>query len=108
MRKIEKRTETTKPVTCEVLVEVVCEMCTRSYRNTDTDWVGQGGEVMCWDARPYTISKTALFVAEGSNYPEGGYATTRYVDICPECMETKVFPWLEAQGVKIEKSEVDW
>jgi len=45
---------------------------------------------------------------EGENYPEGGSGTEVEVDICPKCFKEKLLPWLESQGVKVERKDWEW
>jgi len=45
---------------------------------------------------------------DGKAYPEGGWGTVVEIDICPECFKARLIPWLESQGVVIERTEWDW
>jgi hypothetical protein len=44
---------------------------------------------------------------KGSAFPEGGMGQSWVVDVCPQCWETKVLPWLKAQGANVEPEEWD-
>jgi hypothetical protein len=87
----------------EECVAVVCGMCGKEYRHAEPSF----HEGVNWAKGPYDVHETSLRLTEGSNYPEGGRKTIRYADICPHCMEHKVFLWLVSQGVKIEEEETD-
>lgn len=54
------------------------------------------------DVRVYVKHK------DGESYPEGGSGTEVDIDVCPECFKTKLIPWLESQGVVIERKDLDW
>jgi hypothetical protein len=45
---------------------------------------------------------------DGENYPEGGSGTEVEIDMCPECFKTKLIPWLESQGVVVQRKDWEW
>lgn len=44
---------------------------------------------------------------EGMRFPEGVSYEEISVDVCPDCFKTKLIPWLESQGVKITRKDVN-
>jgi hypothetical protein len=44
----------------------------------------------------------------GYDCPSGGSGTEVSVDMCANCFETKLVPWLKEQGVDPEKKDWDW
>lgn len=56
----------------------------------------------------YAVSETTVECRFGHSYPEGGSATTLDVDICMNCFESKLIPWIKSQGVEMRETESDW
>jgi hypothetical protein len=44
----------------------------------------------------------------GNSYPEGGSGEEVSFDICPECFQKKLMPFLQAQGAEPTQTEWDW
>jgi hypothetical protein len=84
---IRKETRTQPAKEYEETVERKCDLCGRA-------------SPFPWDVR--------VEIEEGYSFPEGGHTVTTLYDICPECFRTKLVPWLEAQGARARKKEVDW
>ena len=83
--------------------KVVCDLCGR---------VGTGGsycgEESFWGENVFDTQETSLYLKKGANFPEFRDGTVQYVDICPTCMEQKVFPWLQEQKVEIQEYSYDY
>jgi hypothetical protein len=97
----------TRQVTHQVktLVELTCDLCGRaSPRPGAESWDPDGYEV---DEAEVTIS-VRVKASRGSSYPEGGHVREISADLCPDCVRGKIFPWLEAQGVKLREKEIEW
>lgn len=92
-RKTETVTEPAKQVTRQTAL--VCDMCGKKSTYSAYSW----GE------DSYDANETKVEHRSGSQYPEGGCTTTTAVDLCPTCFETKLIPWLEAQGCQISRCE---
>lgn len=43
----------------------------------------------------------------GEVYPGSGYWEETSADICVECFDAKVVPWLQSQGVTMRKERID-
>jgi hypothetical protein len=81
-------------------VEVKCELCDRTGRpggTSDNKW-----------KYGYDVEDTTISLEEGDRYPEGTNLTVTTVDICPDCMRSKVFPWLVSQGAILREKEVEY
>lgn len=44
----------------------------------------------------------------GNIYPEGGSGEEVSVDMCGNCFDTKLVPWLRSQGADPKPEEWDW
>jgi ribosomal protein S27E len=44
----------------------------------------------------------------GSSYPEGGSGVDFEVDMCPDCFDSKLVPWLQSQGAEIRETNWDF
>lgn len=80
-----------------VTVAIICELC-RS--------VGRQGR--CWEGGLYGVNEVEVKLTTGESYPEHSSLELHTIDICPECFVTKLVPWIEAQGGKVRKQEVDY
>jgi len=56
----------------------------------------------------YEVREGRIMLKLGSSYPEGGNAMIIRADVCEGCFMGKLVPWLESQGVVMQKEEVDW
>lgn len=63
----------------------------------------------CWNAGDdFNIAATRLEMEIGWGCPDGGDKTETSYDICTNCFQTKLMPWLESQGAKPTVTNVDW
>lgn len=89
-----------KTIENEVLVETTCDLCGTFAKDGD------------WQSSIYEVNEVEVKVTvrkkDGSIYPEGGWGTSYNVDMCPDCFENKLIPWLESQGCKTEREEWGW
>jgi uncharacterized protein (DUF2225 family) len=60
-----------------------------------------------WDKGFLIVAETKVSMKTGNTYPEGGSVTEVGVDICPDCFNEKLIPWLKSQGAKITETEYD-
>lgn len=84
--------------TQEKIDRIICDMCGASTRR-GKQWDIPGS------TDTYRWAETCLDYTESARYPDNGEREDEgiwSVDICPTCMRTKVFPWLESQGVTIQ------
>jgi hypothetical protein len=80
---------------------VKCTFCgveARYFNNEKVDWFTPG--------RGFGVAETGIFIKTGDSFPEGGFGEYKDLHVCPDCMEQKVVPALEALGVKFETT--DW
>jgi hypothetical protein len=93
------REEVVSEYTRKVEDKIICELCGAEGQS---DW-GQGA---------FDILDTTVHMVvkgeEGSSYPEGGWKTEYWLDICPDCFKEKLVPWFEEQGGRVREKEVDW
>lgn len=58
--------------------------------------------------KAYSAEEAVVELTTGERYPEGGGGRKFFVDICRECFEEKLIPWLQSQGVMIQEEEWDY
>ena len=87
--------EETVTKTNRFLDKTICDLCGK-----------EGGYT--WATSDFEVLETEIRLKEGEQYPEGGWGTKIVVDICPGCFKTKLIPWLESQGVKVEEKKWGW
>lgn len=97
--------QTTKEITRKesYYTRVVCDLCNKEAECPD----GSSFEESDWSERhnPYQVATTSVVMHEGSRYPEGANIEITTVDICTNCFETKLLPWLRGQGVEAQIRE---
>ena len=70
--------------------------------DTTCDLCGKVIVEMVYERKEVTIESQV-----GEVYPEGGSYESTTVDVCVECFDTKVVPWLQSQGAKMRKEEIN-
>ncbi len=48
----------------------------------------------------YEVDEVIVNHRYGESYPEAGFGKETNVDLCGQCFEEKLIPWLRSQGVK--------
>lgn len=76
---------------------VECELC-KSRTSDESNW---GGEA-------YRVNEVRVRLRGGTSFPEGGTITETIVDLCPECFETKLLPWIRSHGGTERQREIDF
>jgi hypothetical protein len=56
----------------------------------------------------YKLDEIQVHRHEGTSYPEGGWGTDQNFDICPECWDEMLVPWLVSKGAVLTPTEWDW
>ena len=86
-----------------VFVEAVCDICGKVSKIDDYDGIdwNNGNEVFL--EKFVTIKKETKY-----SYPSGGDGKQEYFEICDECFDDKVVPFLESLGAKKYFKEYDW
>lgn len=77
--------------TTERLVHIVCDMC--GTKSSVWGWVRHPG---CGEIRDVSV----CFDARENGYDGDGPVERLTCDLCPECFQGKLVPWLESCGVK--------
>ena len=81
------------------VVGFVCDLCKAQSLNGN----GAGWAKNVFDAAATTVSMTT-----GAHYPGGGSGEIQSVDLCPQCFEDKLLPWLQGQGAVVTTKDMDW
>lgn len=56
----------------------------------------------------WEVNETTVSCRLGERYPEGGSSTELDVDMCSDCFQGKLIPWISSQGVSMRETESDW
>ena len=81
-----------KPATTEeVFDKVTCDLC--------------GNDII---EDQYKVDEVQVKHRTGDEYPEGGYGDEVSVDMCGDCFDKKLLPWLREQGVEPKPEEWSW
>ena len=73
------------------IYKTTCDMCGRDIKRD------------AYDAEEVEIKHRT-----GEVYPEGGSGEVTSIDMCGECFEKKLVPWLKSNGVEIRTKEWSW
>lgn len=99
MRRFETKTHPAREYEKEV--EVRCDLCGRSApRPGDYD-------THLWASHGYGINCVDIKIQTGESYPECTSSETRSYDVCPECFEGKVEPFLQSLGAEPRTEKYD-
>ena len=77
--------------TTKVLDRTTCDLCGDDITN-----------------HPHNIDEVEITRREGSHYPGTGSGETTRVDMCGQCFEGKLAPWLISQGAVVTTEEYDF
>ena len=91
MKKYE--TITVQPQEHKYLIEVQCDLCKKTSKN---EWKKSNS-----DATEVNVS-----LKSGEVYPYCGRGEEITIDICPDCFNSKLIPWVKSQGG--EPTVKDW
>jgi hypothetical protein len=56
----------------------------------------------------YEINEIEIRHKQGENYPECGSGTETTFDVCGNCFDQKLVPWLISQGAKPQIEKWEW
>lgn len=56
----------------------------------------------------WEIDETTVSCRLGESYPEGGSSINLDIDMCSDCFQAKLIPWIKSQGVEMRETESDW
>lgn len=56
----------------------------------------------------FKVDEVEISHETGQSYPEGGMGDRVIVDLCGDCFDSRLIPWLKTQGVKPTKEELDY
>jgi hypothetical protein len=79
----------------KVLTSITCDICKTEYPGTK--WGRQSS---------YDILETKIEISEGKGYPEGTFGTIINFDICPECFNNKLIPFLVRSGATVKEEDL--
>src|SRR5688500_4648892 len=95
-------TRTVPATTRQEIASVKCDICGRAAKDAE-NWSGESR---------YDIDGTTVEMKvtrdKGTSFPDGGQRTSTRFDICPQCFEQVLVPFLESKGAKPTVDEVDW
>jgi hypothetical protein len=74
---------------------IECDLCKKHHTNN-------------WKESIYDDVEVEICLRIGRSYPDGGSGENISFDICPDCFNTKLIPWMKSQGVEPEMKEWDW
>jgi hypothetical protein len=86
------RTEEVPATTRRIETHTTCDLCGGTIKNASYG-----------DYDECTIARRS-----GARYGGEGNHEETSMDMCGECFETKLTPWLESQGVKMQKADQDY
>jgi hypothetical protein len=72
----------------EVLAHIQCDLC--GTITEDSAWYADGDS-----GCKHTVE---ICHQKSESYCDCGNGTNRCVDLCPDCFEKKLVPWVESQG----------
>lgn len=87
-------------------VAVICDVCKKEH----TGATEHGGEVK-WPEGNHIEHETTLklYSVEYTGYYDGGGDGKEIVvHICVDCFRTRLIPWLEQQGARVETRDFDF
>ncbi len=84
--------------TKEVLIKRICDICSRKTTNED-NWFGNPG---------FDVGETTVKFRKGTCYPECSDGIKIEIDICHECFEKKLIPWVQSQNEDFEVVEEEY
>lgn len=80
-----------------------CDICGKETKREDDI-----EDTLNWSKGTYQSNMVQIFHETKTNYPDGGGSEKEYFEICPDCFDNKVKPFLESLGAKLYNSENDW
>lgn len=71
----------------------VCDMC--GVAKTSEAPTSYSGECN-WAKKAYEVMNTTVVMVQGDCYPEGGNECMIQAQVCPECFDTKLLPFIRS------------
>lgn len=90
-----ERKQALKLANSPIVTHVICDLCGReTYRTTDDlpesgNWVAMSGE----------IHSITIVCKQGFVHDDNSEITYTIIDLCPDCFQNRLLPWLRGQGV---------
>lgn len=78
-----------------VVESIKCDICGKISKGWD------------WSTSAFEVGRTEVTMKTGEQYPECGHGKEIELDICPDCFITKLVPFVEGFGTKVEVKEWD-
>jgi len=81
-----------------ILERLVCDLC------------GEEAKGGVWERGKgiYNINDVTINHVWGVSYPDDACGEKIEFDICPDCFDNKLVPWMESQGACVGKEEWEW
>jgi hypothetical protein len=83
----------------DITVKYVCDLC---HKEAPKPW-SKG-----WAESDYEVAEVEIRLKTGNRSPEGGYGEYRFFDLCPDCFNSILVPFLQGKGAQCYKEEWDW
>ena len=105
MRKYKEVIKPAVPETTQqVFSEGSCDICGKVSTEYDSF-----NSCFNWSEESYYHKKMVqIFLENRYNYIDSGSSQKEFFEICPDCFENKVVPFLESLGAKKYTEERDW
>lgn len=78
---------------------IACDLCGAKGQSTYT------GGVTNWTDDRFDYDRTGIVHDQGYSYSDDRGGKRRFVDICVECFEKKLVPWLAEQGATVREED---
>lgn len=105
MRQYEEKIVPPKPQTTQQVFKIgSCDICGKEAKSTEGI-----DDCLNWSkSHLYESNTVQIFNERKTNYPGSGSSDKNWFEICPDCFDTKVKPFLESLGAKQYNTEYDW
>lgn len=87
---------------------IVCDICHKEFEVYQND-SSYSNFLDTFDREEsININKTSVRHVKGYTCPDGGNEAGIQYDVCPDCFETKLKPFLDSLGAVPTNIEIDW
>ena len=84
----------------DVVVGLECDMCGKVVQRDR--WGYETSEI------DEVLVKITMRRKTGESWPDGGFQKEQEIDICPQCWDETIAPFLKSKGVDPEIVESEW
>lgn len=77
---------------------LICDLCGAESHHRDN-----------WSDEPYSFAEVEINSNYGDRYPNmEGYKTEVFFDLCPNCFDNVLVPFLKSKGAEPQEKTTDW